>query len=237
MKPEKAANYVRSNNRSLPEYQVGPFHIFVQTPISENIDVSSVFSEIVNLIPDYFSRLIDIVYIGEFDFLKEREINAMYLDSAIYVSNIQDNSEDLTDDIVHEISHAVEEKYGQMLYSDEEIKNEFLLKRSKLKKILSSQGYDISGLDFFKVEYDTDFDKFLYKEVGYDVLRVLAVDLFAGPYSITSLREYFASSFEEYYLGNNLYLKDLSPYIYKKLSLLNEEDLEDLEEFDYNDNL
>jgi len=234
MKPEKAANYVKNKNRSLPEYQVGPFHIFVQTPISENINVPSVFSEITNLLPDYFLNLIDVVYIGEFHFLKEREINAMYLDSAIYVSNIQDDSEDLIDDIVHEISHAVEEKYGQMLYSDEEIKNEFLLKRSKLKKILSSQEYDLSGLDFFKIEYDTDFDNFLYKEVGYDALRVLAVDLFTGPYAITSLREYFGSSFEEYYLGNRLYLKELSPYIYRKLLLLNEKDLENLE---YDDGL
>ena len=169
MKPEKVANYVKNNNRSLPEYQVGPFHIFVQAPVSENIDVPSVFSEVISLLPDYFLNLIDMVYIGDFDFLKEREINAMYLDSAIYVSNIQDDKEDLI-----------------------ELKNEFLLKRSSLKRILSFQKYDISGLDFFQTEYNKDFDQFLYKEVGYDALRLLTVDLFTGAYSVTSLREYFA---------------------------------------------
>ena len=91
-----------------------------------------------------------------------------------------------------------------------------------------------SNLDFFETEYDEEFDLFLYKEVGYDALRLLVVDLFTAAYSATSLREYFARGFEEYYLGNLLYLKDISPYIYKKLSLLNEKDLEEL---DYNDRL
>ena len=99
---------------------------------------------------------------------------------------------------------------------------------------MEDQGYDISNLDFFETEYDEEFDLFLYKEVGYDALRLLVVDLFTAAYSATSLREYFARGFEEYYLGNLLYLKDISPYIYKKLSLLNEKDLEEL---DYNDRL
>ena len=58
---------------------------------------------------------------------------------------------------------------------------------------------------------------------------MLAVELFLDPYSITSLREYFATGFEEYYLENRLYLKDLSPYVYKKLFLLNDNDLEEME--------
>ena len=76
----------------------------------------------------------------------------------------------------------------------------------------------------------------MHKEVGYDTLRMLAVDLFLGPYSVTSLREYFASGFEEYYLENRLYLKELSPYIYRKLSLLEEKDVEELQ-FHDSDNI
>mgnify|MGYP003657712206 FL=1 len=176
--------------------------------------------------------MIDIVYVGDFQFLNDREVNAMYSDGAVYLSNVQDNNDDLKDDIVHELAHAVEEKYGQFLYSDEKIKNEFLQKRSRLKRILENQGYDISNLDFFETDYDEEFDLFLYKEVGYDVLRLLVVDLFTAAYSATSLREYFARGFEEYYLGNRLYLKDLCPYVYKKLSLLNEKDQEE-EEYEY----
>lgn len=234
MKRKKVANYVTKRNKSLPEYQFGPFNVFVQSPVAEKIDLSAVFNNVVNLLPDHFLQTVEVVYIGEFAFLKEKEINAMYADGALYISNIQDDNDDLIDDIIHEVAHAVEERYGQFLYSDEKIKNEFLLKRSRLKRILEDQGYDISNLDFFETEYDEEFDLFLYKEVGYDALRLLVVDLFTAAYSATSLREYFARGFEEYYLGNLLYLKDISPYIYKKLSLLNEKDLEEL---DYNDRL
>ena len=234
MKRKKVANYVTKRNKSLPEYQFGPFHVFVQSPVAEKIDLSAVFNNVVNLLPDHFLQTVEVVYIGEFAFLKEKEINAMYADGALYISNIQDDNDDLIDDIIHEVAHAVEERYGQFLYSDEKIKNEFLLKRSRLKRILEDQGYDISNLDFFETEYDEEFDLFLYKEVGYDALRLLVVDLFTAAYSATSLREYFARGFEEYYLGILLYLKDISPYIYKKLSLLNEKDLEEL---DYNDRL
>ena len=105
-----------------------------------------------------------------------------------------------------------------------------MLKRSRLERILSFQEYDVTDLNFLETEYDENFDNFLHKEVGYDTLRMLAVDLFLGPYSVTSLREYFASGFEEYYLENRLYLKELSPYIYRKLSLL---DLNNMEELEY----
>ena len=104
-----------------------------------------------------------------------------------------------------------------------------MLKRSRLKRILENQGYNIADLDFLETEYNEEFDNFLYNDIGYDALQMLAVELFLDPYSITSLREYFATGFEEYYLENRLYLKDLSPYVYKKLFLLNDNDLEEME--------
>jgi hypothetical protein len=236
MDPKKAANYVKTRNKTLPEYQFGNFHVLVQDPLSEDINISKVFKDVNGLLPEHFLNLVDIVYIGEFDFLKEREINAMYSDGALYISNVQDDNSDLKDDIVHEIAHAVEEKYGQFLYSDEDITNEFLLKRKKLKEILSFQDYDMSGLNFFETEYDEEFDNFLYNDIGYDALQMLAVELFINPYAITSLREYFSTGFEEYYLENRLYLREISPYIYRKLSLLEEKDVEELQFYD-NDNM
>jgi hypothetical protein len=71
-----------------------------------------------------------------------------------------------------------------------------------------------------------EFDYFLYKDVGYEALRVYTIDLFVDPYAPTSLREYLASGFEEFYLGNRLYLKDISNYIYRKLMLLHEGEIE-----------
>ena len=57
--------------------------------------------------------------------------------------------------------------------------------------------------------YVLEFDEFLYKTVGYDLLRDLTVELFVSPYAATSLREYFANGFEHYF------------FTYRKLGVTN----------------
>tara|TARA_Y100000310_G_scaffold302104_1_gene339140 strand:+ start:335 stop:1027 length:693 start_codon:yes stop_codon:yes gene_type:complete len=223
MKIKKAVNYVKNRNKSLPEYKIGAFQVLVKDPITSDIDIQDIFNEVNNLLPNEYLNLLDIVYIGDFSFLREREANALYMDGAIYISNEQDDGEDLKDDIIHEISHSVEEKYGDFIYTDGSIEDEFLLKRAKLKKILVSQNYNVSELNFLETDYNSDFDEFLHKDIGYDALRIMTVDLFLAPYSITSLREYFGRGFEEYYLNDRLYLKEVCPYIYNKLFLLEQE--------------
>jgi len=223
MNRKKIVNYVKKQNEALSEYIIGPFQILIKDPITANINIREVFNSINTLLPDKYSSLLDVVYIGDFSFLHEREVNALYMDGAIYISNQQDDADDLEDDIIHEISHAVEEKHGDFIYGTGDIKDEFLLKRHKLKEILQQQDYDVNKFDFYKIKYDKKFDFFLYEDVGYDALRILTVDLFLGPYSSTSLREYFARGFEEYYLGNRLYLKEACPYIFEKLYSLEQE--------------
>ena len=230
----KIINHIKANNNNLPEYRFGSLHVFVQTPMTEDVDMRSVFLDIAGIVPDQFLSLVDVVYIGDFSFLKKRNINAMYMDNAIYVSNEQDDEDDLKDDIVHELAHAVEEKYGPDLYDDRKIEKEFLLKREKLRNILSNEGYDVDSLDFSNISFDEKFDNAMYEEVGYDALRMLAVNIFLGPYSTASLREYFARGFEEYFLGNQLYLKDVCPYLFHKLSLLVNQNIEEERYEDWN---
>ena len=150
-------------------------------------------------------------------------MNAIFADGALYITNEQDDEQDLLDDIVHEIAHAVEKEYNEFIYSDQKIEDEFILKRSKIKRILEDHGYDVEKYQFLNTDYDKSLDLFFLDEVGYDALNILAVNLFLNPYSITSLQEYFASGFEEFYLENSVSLQELCPYIYKKLSALHEE--------------
>ena len=65
--------------------------------------------------------------------------------------------------------------------------------------------------------YDPDFDKFLYKRVGGNALRMVTAGIFVRPYSSVSMREYFATGFEAYFLGKKELLKELSPELYKKI--------------------
>ena len=62
---------------------------------------------------------------------------------------------------------------------------------------------------------------FLYKKVGYDIMRATTADLFHSPYAATSLREYFANGFEAFFLKEELSrLKFSSPKLFMKISKL-----------------
>ena len=41
--------------------------------------------------------------------------------------------------------------------------------------------------------------------------------LFISPYASTSLREYFANAFEEFFVNDMKPVKDLTPEVYKKI--------------------
>ena len=52
------------------------------------------------------------------------------------------------------------------------------------------------------VEYDEEFDMFLYEDIGYDKLATLMQGLFINPYAATSLREYFATGFTDFFMNS-----------------------------------
>ena len=103
------------------------------------------------------------------------------------------------------------------MYSDNKLNTEFLAKRMKLKSILKQAGFDVSGQQFEKIEYNKNFDMFLYESIGYDMLNQLTVGLFCSPYGATAIREYFANGFEFYFLKDRELVKQVSPQLYKKL--------------------
>tara|TARA_B100000287_G_scaffold339722_1_gene325990 strand:- start:67 stop:753 length:687 start_codon:yes stop_codon:yes gene_type:complete len=216
---KEVVNYVRNSKNESFQQRYGQLDVIFKDKFVNDIDDESVFIKAQSMIPRHIFYLIDAVYIGDFDFFKEKKINASYMDGTLYISNVQDDEDDMLDDIIHEIAHACEEKYGSFLYQDGEIEMEFFKKRKKLKSLLNSLGID-SNLDFANLEYNEAFDKFLHEEIGYEKLSILTNDIFINPYAITSLREYFASGFEAFYLGETSFLKTLSPYIYKKVYAL-----------------
>ena len=72
-------------------------------------------------------------------------------------------------------------------------------------------------MDFENPEFDKDFDEYLHKEVGYPVLINLTLGLYNSPYAATSLKEYWASGFEEYILGDRGIIKSISPILFEKI--------------------
>ena len=132
-----------------------------------------------NSLPSFLVSNVDVIYVGDFSFFQERQANAAYENGAIYIINVQDNAMDMADDIIHEIAHAVEEKYYDEIYGDGRVEAEFLGKREKLFQILMAYDEPVVSIDFFRnPDYDESFDEYLYMDIGYPSLSSYVNGLF-----------------------------------------------------------
>ena len=190
--------------------------VWSDDPLPEYINLRAVLDKIETMLPNDYFKYVDAMKIGTFPEMIDRELNAMYNDGVLYVSNFQSSEEDMYDDIIHEIAHAVEDNNRDLIYGDERLMVEFLGKRKRLYSILKSQGYDVTLKEFLNVSYDEDFDMFLYQDIGYTKLNNLVMGLFPGAYSVTSLNEYFAVGFERYYMREGKNLSKMCPVLIKK---------------------
>ena len=90
---------------------------------------------------------------------------------------------------------------------------------------MKDKGYGIPTGFIYNPDYDKNIDDYLYEEITYNVLWELVPGIFPSPYAVTSLREYWAKGFEQFYMGKKEDLKSTSPILFSKLMQLH--DLED----------
>jgi len=224
-------NYIK--NRQLMLEKKGSFYtpsgiqVFTRDPLTnDELDMDSVVSRFESLLPDHIRDEVEMIIVGQFDEFVERSINAFYKDGALYVSNFQSDGDDLLDDLIHETAHSLEEAQGHFIYGDQKLEKEFLRKREHLYDILWKMGFKAPQALFMDTEYDKEFDEFLHEDVGYDKLGEVLKGVVVTPYAMTSLREYFATGFTEFYLypDSHGYLQKTSPELYKKLVQLHRAD-------------
>lgn len=199
----------------------GRVQLYVKDFPPSSVNIQDIIQELEEKIPIQFVSDLDVIYVGQFEQLLQRDVEAVYEDGAIYVSNEQPTEDEFVESIGHEIAHVLEEAAPMELYADGAIENEFLGKRRRLWSILRSEGYTKEGYlkHFENVKYSEEFDNFLYKEVGYPTLTSLTMGLFLSPYGATSLREYFSNAFEGFFLNDEKeYVKKISPAVYNKLA-------------------
>jgi hypothetical protein len=208
---------VERNKKAQKEYSFGNGYAFMKDPLPDDIDLEQVLVTVEENVPFHLRQEVDTVFVGDFDELRKRHVNALFKDGAIYITNQQSTHDDMVDDIVHEIGHSVEEVYGYEIYSDNKVVNEFRQKREKLRQLLKAEGRPTQGYDFKDVEYKLEFDDYLFQVIGYPTLESLCMGLFSNAYAPTSIREYFSSGFEAYFLGDRDYLRKVSPVLYTKI--------------------
>ena len=219
----KSANKAQKNRNEF-HLLSGQIPIYIINKLPKHIDLKSIIETLEKNIPSSIINMIEGIYIGDFKELEERNIQAMFKDGVIYLSsfnNVSDVSDEIiAKDICHELAHAVESNMGSDIYADGRIEAEYDGKKRKLVSLLTFEGYHFPRELFFDENLIGDLDAFLYGEIGYDKLFPIISGLFMSPYSITSIREYFANGMEDYLLGDSSYVKQISPILYKKLDEL-----------------
>jgi len=209
-------------NRSEFHLLSGQIPVYIINKLPPNIDLNIIIKELENNVPSKILNLIEGIYIGEFKELKERNIQAMFKDGVIYLSSSSTNpnvkQEWIVRDICHELGHALEDSAGHEIYADGKIENEYNGKKQKLFSLLAYEGFHFAKEIFFEPRLLNKLDDLLYKEIGYDRLSLIIPNLFMSPYSITSIREYFANGMEEYLFGDPTLVKNISPLLYNKIN-------------------
>ena len=194
--------------------------IYIKDQLPEGIDVDFVIRYVAKRLPNHVLNNIDVIYVGLFQDLIDRDVNALWQNGAIYITNQQDSEMDMIDDLIHEIAHSNEKQFEQIIYEDEKLEREFLSRRKKIAFILKDKGYELPTGFIYNIDYDKAIDDFLYEKVTYETLWQMTPGIFPSPYAITSLREYWAKGFEEFYMGQQHSLKQISPVLFSKLMQL-----------------
>ena len=195
--------------------------ILVTISGSTFMDISDIKQqiEIMNSrVPSFMLAGIKQILIDDYEFLNDKDLQAAYKNSNIYISSRVSNEYQLLSILVHEVAHSVEVKFSKLIYSDKTIEKEFLQKRKMLWQTLKQKGFNIDLNKCLKLDYDHEFDLFLYDTIGYPTLTVLTANIFHSPYAATSLREYFADAFEAFFMKDRIHMiKKISPVVYNKI--------------------
>lgn len=207
--------------KTFKEKSLGNVQVIIKDDLPKDFNIDSVLEDVSESVPEKFFKNVDYIFVGDFPEFKVRNVNALYMEGAIYITNKQDDELDMVDDIIHEIAHAVEDDEFLEIYSDGSLEREFLGKRERLFHLLDTEGYDLNYQEFKNPEYSNNFDNVLYFDIGYATLTPISMNLFYTPYAITSLREYFANGFEAFYFHRDYdKLLRISPVLYTKLEKL-----------------
>tara|TARA_R100000234_G_C4948574_1_gene156280 strand:- start:41 stop:721 length:681 start_codon:yes stop_codon:yes gene_type:complete len=221
---QKIKNKIKQSNK-YKKLLYKSIPVKVVDDVNNNVDVNLVLAKVEEMIPyRLLSGHVNEIIFGNFDFFKKRDYNAYYdsKNNIIYIrSEQQDDNIDLYDDIVHEISHAVENKFHDIIFSDGNLKAEFMHKRLKLRYTLALKyGNLIPDHKFMLTSFDTELDDLFHNKLGYHRMKKYVKDLFPSAYAPTSVDEYWAEGFEMYCLNKKEDLFKICPQLFKKIDFL-----------------
>ena len=91
----QSSRMAKKNQTSFKAF--GHTEVMIKDALPENVDIHRVFVTLKSTVPPYFFHDLDMIYIGDFDHLANREVSAVYDSGAIYLSNDQESDSDIID--------------------------------------------------------------------------------------------------------------------------------------------
>lgn len=205
-------------SRTSQHFSINGIEIKIKDPLPASINFKKTVFRAFSKVPGHLLSNLKAIKVGQFSQLNDMGFQGLYQNNTIYLSNNHVDEDSIIDDLIHEVAHSVEVKFKKIIYSDGELKKEFLKKRSKLWHLMRDKGLEVDLEMFSNPEFCPKLDYFFYKKVGYPILGVYTSNLFYSPYAATSLREYFANGFEAFFMKEKIErLKKLSPILYNKI--------------------
>ena len=203
----------------------GIYGVPIQIKQKINFDLERVIEQIKKIVPEKaFDGIKKIIITDMSKVGKGLPFNAYYINNMMFIDNKQDGTVDAVDDIVHEISHHLEKKYGDLIYGDKSLESEFVAKRKFLYDILAANDMSPPNLIRTTTKYNKKLDDYLYNKLG-PKLNNFINGLFINEYAATCLREYYGVGFEKYLMSYNNHktIKKQSPVLFYKLQELMKE--------------
>ena len=140
-------------------------------PYGQNIDLRGVLDEIESKVPESLFSEIEIIYVGEFDFLDDDGVSSKFMDNAIYLCNRAYYESDIVYDIISALGASIEKKYMYLFYGNEKLTEEFENRFSEHEETLQ-EGLIDTIYDFLIEDRDNIKEKMpVFSEVLEEIIR------------------------------------------------------------------
>ena len=84
-------------------------------PYPESVDLGVAIEEIENKVPPFLFQEVDVIYVGNLNFLSEEDVSSKYMDNAIYLTNMVTYESDIVCDIAFALGEFLEKKYMHLI--------------------------------------------------------------------------------------------------------------------------
>ena len=78
---------VKKSRKLKDHYMLKGIDIYIKDRLPEEVDIDFVIKYVAKRLPDHVLGNIDLIYIGQFQDLIDRDVNALWQNGAIYITN------------------------------------------------------------------------------------------------------------------------------------------------------